>query len=92
MNTSVSNTSKRKANSGSITRLSSKRKRAASPAERLAAEGIDMAHLLTELEQLSEVNASRVVKLHDQIAAGEYTIDSRRVAQKMIDFEASLDD
>jgi len=92
VNTSTSKSSKPKANTGSITRLSSKRKRSASPAERLATEGVDMPHLLTELEQLSEVNASRVVKLHDRIAAGEYIIDSRRVAQKMIDFEASLDD
>lgn len=77
---------------GTITRIAAKRKPPASPAEKLAAAGIDLPQLLTELQQLSPVNASRVVKLHDRIDTGEYEIDTRRVAQKLLDLEKSLDD
>lgn len=46
---------------------------------------------MQELQQLSPINASRVVKLHDRIGAGEYVLDANRIAAKLLDFENSLD-
>lgn len=71
--------------------MASRRKRDATAAELLAAEGIDLADVVQELEQLSPVNASRVVKLHDRIGANEYALDSRRIAGKLLKFEKSLE-
>lgn len=71
--------------------MASRRKRPVSATELLADEGIDLAQVLGELEQQSIVNASRVVKLHDRIGAGEYAIDSPRVARKLLRLEKSLD-
>ena len=77
---------------GNITRIAAKPIPAPSATQTLAAEGIDVPQLLDELQQLSPVNASRVVKLHDQIAAGEYKVNARRVAAKLMQLERSLDD
>lgn len=77
---------------GSITRMASRRKRPVSATELLADAGIDLAQVMGDLDQQSAVNASRVVKLHDRIAAGEYAIDTVRVAGKLLRFEKSLDE
>lgn len=71
--------------------MASRRKPDASAAELLAAEGINVADVIHELQQLSPVNASRVVKLHDRIEAGEYKLDSKRIAEKLMKFEKSLE-
>lgn len=76
---------------GTITHMTAKRKPSASAAALLAAEGIDLPHVMQELQQLSPINASRVVKLHDRIGAGEYVLDANRIAAKLLDFENSLD-
>lgn len=90
MKTKNSKSSSTARTTGSITPMASRRKRSASAAELLAAEGIDLAAVVHELEQLSPVNASRVVKLHDRIGAREYPLDSRRIASKLLQFEKSL--
>lgn len=78
--------------SGRIVRLVSKRKRPATNAEQWQAAGLDLAQTVQELEQLVTVDATRVVKLHQRISAGEYVIDGERVAGKLLDFESSLPD
>lgn len=77
---------------GTITRMTAKRRQPVSAASRLEAEGIDLPQVMHELEQLSEVNASRVVKLHERIATGEYELDSARIAAKLLAFEKALHD
>ncbi len=76
---------------GTITHMTSKRKPVASATELLAAEGVDLPQVMQDLQQLSPINASRVVKLHDRIGAGEYVLDANRIAAKLLDFENSLD-
>jgi len=39
---------------------------------------------------LPEVNSARVTELRDKINAGEYQIDSRRLADKILAFEKNL--
>lgn len=43
-----------------------------------------------QLENLSEVNASKVVDLHNRIEAGEYEINPERIARKLLDLESEL--
>lgn len=87
----TSKTSTSTPSKATITRMASRRKPDASAAELLAAEGINVADVIHELQQLSPVNASRVVKLHDRIEAGEYKLDSKRIAEKLMKFEKSLE-
>ena len=75
----------------SITRMASRRKPDATPDELLAAEGIDLKSVMQELQQQSDVNASRVVKLHTRIEGGDYEIDSNVIAEKLLKLETSLD-
>lgn len=50
----------------------------------------DLQALEARIRQLPEVNAARVVELRDQIKAGEYTVDSAQVADKILAFEQKL--
>lgn len=43
-----------------------------------------------QLENLSEVNASKVVDLHNRIAAGEYEFDPERIARKLMELESEI--
>ena len=43
-----------------------------------------------QLANLSEVNASKVVDLHNRIEAGEYEIDPERIARKIMDLESEI--
>ncbi len=52
---------------------------------------VDLEELKLAMQQLPDVNASRLVNLHERIEAGEYSIDSDRLAAKLIDLESSLD-
>ena len=54
------------------------------------AEGLDLEGVTRELAQLPELNATRVVKLHQRLSAGEYAVDSHRVARKLLEFESEL--
>ena len=55
-----------------------------------------MARRLTDLEaavaDLPEVDAERVAALREQIASGEYSVDSRSVADKMLGMDKILPD
>jgi len=87
----TSKTSTSTQSKATITRMASRRKTDATAAELLAAEGIELKSVLQELHQLPDVNASRVVKLHSRIEGGEYKLDSNRIAEKLLNFEKSLE-
>ncbi len=71
--------------------MAARKKPDATAGELLAAEGIELKSVMQELQQLSAVNASRVVKLHNRIEGGEYKLDSSRIAEKLLNFENSLE-
>ena len=51
---------------------------------------IDMGALESRIKQLPNIDAARVVELHNRIIANEYEIDSKRLAGKIIDLESSF--
>jgi negative regulator of flagellin synthesis FlgM len=53
----------------------------------ISSQAVDMQALETSIRQLPEVNAARVTELRDQISAGQYNVDSQRVADKILAFE-----
>ena len=56
----------------------------------LSTAGIDLTALEAAIERLPELDAARVVELHNRIVADEYKIDARRVANKLLDLESLL--
>tara|TARA_R110002072_G_scaffold278758_1_gene440606 strand:- start:3945 stop:4274 length:330 start_codon:yes stop_codon:yes gene_type:complete len=50
----------------------------------------DLQALESSIRDLPEVNSARVTELRDKINAGEYQIDSRRLADKILAFEKNL--
>ncbi|MDD9889976.1 MAG: flagellar biosynthesis anti-sigma factor FlgM [Gammaproteobacteria bacterium] len=57
----------------------------------LSDPAIDVSALESRIKQLPEIDAARVVELHNRILAGEYEIDSEQLAGKLIDLEAAID-
>jgi len=47
-------------------------------------------HIEELIRQLPEIDAARVVRLHDRIMAAEYAVDSERLAQKLLTLETAL--
>ena len=43
------------------------------------------------IKQLPEVDTARVVELHTRIMAGEYEVDSARLAGKLLDLESGFE-
>ncbi|PCI73348.1 MAG: hypothetical protein COB20_16300 [SAR86 cluster bacterium] len=52
---------------------------------------IDLNELRAAIDELPELNATKVVSLHRRIVNGDYKIDSERLAGKLIELESSLD-
>jgi anti-sigma28 factor (negative regulator of flagellin synthesis) len=52
---------------------------------------IDLNELRAAIDELPELNATKVVALHRRIVNGDYKIDSERLAGKLIELESSLD-
>lgn len=50
----------------------------------------DLQALESSIRDLPEVNTARVTELRDKINAGEYQIDSRKLADKILAFEKNL--
>ena len=71
---------------------SMKNNRSASPEDAVAlnSQAIDMGALESRIKQLPNIDAARVVELHNRIIANEYEIDSKRLAGKIIDLESSF--
>ncbi|MCB1670264.1 MAG: flagellar biosynthesis anti-sigma factor FlgM [Gammaproteobacteria bacterium] len=51
-----------------------------------------LARMREQIEQLPEIDAARIVQLHDRIMRGEYQINGKRLAQKLDSFEADFQD
>lgn len=52
---------------------------------------IDLNELRAAIDELPELNATKVVALHRRIVNGDYKVDSERLAEKLIELESSLD-
>jgi len=52
---------------------------------------IDLDELRGALDELPTINATKVVSLHRRIVNGDYKVDSERLAEKLMELEASLD-
>lgn len=50
-----------------------------------------LARLRRQIDQVPDIDAARIVELHDRIMRGEYRIDSQKLADNLADFEADLD-
>ena len=60
-------------------------------ASETAQPDVDLHDLRTAIDDLPELNVTRVVALHRRIINGDYKIDSERFASKLIELESSLD-
>lgn len=49
-----------------------------------------LARLREQIEQLPDIDAAKIVQLHDRILRGEYQINSGSLADKLSDFESDL--
>jgi len=49
-----------------------------------------LAKLQTRISQLPEIDAAKIVDLHDRIISGEYKVDSKSLAEKLRKFEADI--
>lgn len=61
-----------------------------SDAVSISSRAADLQSLETSIRQLPDTDASRVNALREQINAGEYVVDSQRVADRILAFERSL--
>lgn len=52
---------------------------------------IDLDELRAAIDELPELNATKVVALHRRIVNGDYKVDAERLAEKLIELESSLD-
>ena len=59
--------------------------------EALSNQSVNMNALEQRIEQLPEVDTARVVELHSRIMAGEYAVDSERLASKLLDLESGFE-
>lgn len=57
----------------------------------LSSQAIDMSALENRIKQLPDLDAARVVELHNRIVAGEYKINPVSIAEKMLSLESSID-
>lgn len=57
----------------------------------LSNQAVDMNALEQHIKQLPEVDTARVVELHNRIMAGEYEVDSERLAGKLLDLESGFE-
>ena len=56
-----------------------------------AEPAVDLDDLRAALDELPTINATKVVSLHRRIVNGDYKVDSERLAEKLMELEASLD-
>ncbi|MEX0739733.1 MAG: flagellar biosynthesis anti-sigma factor FlgM [Pseudohongiella sp.] len=56
----------------------------------ISGRAADLQSLEASIKQLPDTDVSRVNALRDQINAGEYAVDSQRVADKILAFERGL--
>lgn len=49
-----------------------------------------LANLEQTIAQLPEMDATRLVQLHQRLSAGDYEIDTKRLAEKLLELEQAL--
>ena len=52
---------------------------------------VDLNELRAAIDELPELNVTKVVALHRRIVNGDYKIDSKRLSGKLTELESSLD-
>jgi len=52
---------------------------------------IDLDELRAAIDELPELNSTKIVAMHRRISNGDYKIDSERLVGKLIELESSLD-
>lgn len=57
----------------------------------LSSQAVDMSALESRIKQLPDIDAAKVVELHNRIIAGDYKIDSDSIAEKLMSLESSID-
>ena len=60
-------------------------------ASETAQPDVDLHDLRTAIDDLPELNVTKVVALHRRIVSGDYKIDSERLVGKLVELESSLD-
>jgi flagellar biosynthesis anti-sigma factor FlgM len=50
-----------------------------------------MSALESRIKNLPDIDAARVVELHNRITSGDYTIDSESIAGKILSLESSIE-
>ena len=60
-------------------------------ASETAQPDVDLHDLRAAIDDLPELNVTKVVALHRRIVNGDYKIDSERLAGKLVKLESSLD-
>ena len=56
----------------------------------ISSRAADLQSLERSIHQLPDVDQARVEQLREKISNGEYQIDARRVADRIVDFEQTL--
>lgn len=74
-----------------VTRLQTNIPRTSQSALETQEPDIDLNELRAAIDDLPELNTTKVVALHRRIVNGDYKIDSERLAGKLIELESSLD-
>ena len=49
-----------------------------------------LARLREQIKQLPDIDAAKIVQLHERIMRGEYQVNSKSLAGKLRDFESDL--
>jgi len=52
---------------------------------------IDLAKLRASIDEVPEMNATKLVALHRRIVNGDYKIDSETIASKLLELESQID-
>jgi len=52
---------------------------------------IDLEKLRASIDEVPEMNATKLVALHRRIVNGDYKIDSKAVADKLVELESQID-
>ena len=53
--------------------------------------GADASSLELEIKQLSSIDASRMVNIHNRLSSNSYEVDIKKTSEKLLSFEKNLD-
>mgnify|MGYP001453807818 CR=1 FL=1 len=53
--------------------------------------GADASKLELEINQLSSIDASRMVNIHNRLSTKSYEVDIKKTSEKLLSFEQKLD-